>query len=167
VAWEPGGPTPPWPRITEYVVDHAGRRRDLTPHGLRIRTEDGAGHSGYSWNGLDDDPNGYRIFQGRYQTTRARTGNACLAFADLAQAIASADISNQGIRQSLRAKSAEAERAWARRSSTAAGNGLCAVLAEVGAQRGGGISIPSAADLCACTDELVGSLDIPMECGGP
>jgi hypothetical protein len=62
-----------WPRFTEYVVDSKGRRRAATPQRIAAELDGAHGRARYTWDGVANDPDGFRIEGGRYQIARVRT----------------------------------------------------------------------------------------------
>ncbi len=153
----------PWARFTEYIVDGAGRRKAATPHWLVARTPDDRGLARYSWDGLDNDRDGYHIARGRYQIARVRLGTGCGSFADLRDAIAGAPIAPGTVRALLE-RVDEARRMGAERGATVASGALCGLLADLDAQAGHYVLASVAGDLSYCTREAADAMAIPLVC---
>jgi len=86
------------------------------------------------------------------------------AWEDLEKAIAEADIDEEGVRQSLQAKSSAACAAYEREEPVTAGNILCALLNEVDAQSGVHIDPASADNIRDTAVNVAIALGIPLKC---
>jgi hypothetical protein len=51
---EENGPTPPWIRLTHYVIDRDGNRVESTPHRIDVRSGALRGHQTFAWTGCGD-----------------------------------------------------------------------------------------------------------------
>jgi hypothetical protein len=88
----------------------------------------------------------------------------CSTCADLAEAVANADVRTDGLRRSLQAKVEAACRAHVRGQSDTASNMLCALVHEVSAQADKGIAEQDGHCLRRCEREVRRSLGIPDSC---
>jgi hypothetical protein len=88
----------------------------------------------------------------------------CLTFDDLDQTIQDAEIDNEGVRKSLKAKANNARKQYNRGKLKTSGNVLCALLHETDAQDGKHITPESAQDIRDCVKSLAENLGIPLPC---
>lgn len=138
VPMEEGGPTPPWPRFTEYAVDAAGGVVRATPHRIVARKDGSSGTAIFSWDGVASDAGAPSGPGGRYQIARVRLGTGCADVEALRRVLAEASIGIEGIRGSLLAML----------------EALPALLHEVRALRGAAIPEADAARIEACAREI-------------
>ncbi|HKZ75214.1 MAG TPA: NosD domain-containing protein, partial [Actinomycetota bacterium] len=154
----------PWARFTEYIVDGTGRRQAATPHWLVARTPEDRGLARYSWDGLDNDRDGYHIARGRYQIARVRLGTGCASLDDLRGAIAEAAIAPGTVRRGLLERVDEARRLDAQRGPIVAAEALCGLIADLDAQAGHYVLASVAGDLSYCAREAADAMSIPLVC---
>jgi hypothetical protein len=125
-------------------------------------TDGERGSARYSWDGLDNDRDGYHIVSGRYQIARVRLGTGCESLSDLRGAIRDALIARGPVLNGLLDRVDEAARDA--QAGEAAGPALCALLNELETQAGHHVLRTVAGDLAFCTREAADALAIPLSC---